>query len=76
MVDKEIEIAMMSYNLVRAAIYQAAQQVGTAPRSFSFTRVKNTINFYGPKIAAAKSQQEPKTSISPMNRYIEQSKLY
>ena len=76
MVDKEIEIAIMGYNLVRAAIYQAAQQAGTAPRSFSFTRVKNAINFYGFKIAAAKSQQEAKTFISPMNRYIEQSKLY
>ena len=76
MVDKEIEVAMMSYNLVRTAIYQAAQQAGTAPRSFSFTRVKNTINFYAPKIAAAATAEEAERLLALMNHYIGQAKLY
>ena len=37
MVDKEIQIAMLSYNLVRAVIYQAAQQAGAAPRSNAYS---------------------------------------
>src|SRR5438093_168996 len=52
MVDKEIEIAITSYNLVRTVIYHAAQQVGVAPRPFSFTRAHHLMNVYGPKIAA------------------------
>jgi len=36
MVDKEIEIAMLSYNLVRAVIYQAAQKAGIAPPALQF----------------------------------------
>jgi hypothetical protein len=75
MVDKEIEIAMVSYNLVRTVIYQAAQQAGIAPRRFSFTRVRNVINVYGPKIAAAKSEQEAKKLRALMSHYIAQAKL-
>jgi hypothetical protein len=76
MVDKEIEIAMMSYNLVRTVIYQAAQQAGIAPRNFSFTRVRNVINVYGPKIAAVKSEQEANELLALMRYYIAQAKLY
>ncbi len=76
MVDKEIEVAVMSYNLARAVIYQAAQKAGVAPRSFSFTRVRNVINVYGPKIAAAKSEPETNELIELMFYYIAQAKLY
>lgn len=76
MVDKEIEVAVMSYNLARAVIYQAAQKAGVAPRSFSFTRVRNIIRVYGPKIAAAKSEPEANELIELMFYYIAQAKLY
>jgi len=76
MVDKEIEVAVMSYNLARAVIYQAAQKAGVAPRSFSFTRVRNVINVYGPKIAAAKSESETNELVELMFYYIAQAKLY
>jgi hypothetical protein len=76
MVDKEIEVAVMSYNLARAVIYQAAQQAGVAPRSFSFTRVRNIIHVYGPKIAAAKTEQEANELIALMFYYVAQAKLY
>jgi len=75
MVHKEIEIAMLSYNLVRAVVYQAAQQAGIAPRRFSFTRVKRLLNFYGPKIAAAKTEQEVEVLVKRMNRQISQALL-
>ena len=76
MVDKEIQIAMLSYNLVRAVIYQAAQQAGAAPRSFSFTRVKRILKVYGPKIATASTAEEAKKLLALMNHYIGQAKLY
>ena len=76
MVDKEIEVAVMSYNLARAVIYQAAQQAGVAPRSFSFTRVRNIIHVYAPKIAAAKTEQEANELIALMFYYVAQAKLY
>jgi hypothetical protein len=76
MVDKEIQIAMLSYNLVRTVIYQAAQQTGVAPRSFSFTRVKRVLKVYGPKIATAATVEEAERLIALMNHYIGQAKLY
>ena len=76
MVDKEIQIAMLSYNLVRAVIYQAAQKAGLAPRSFSFTRVKRITNAYGPKIAAAKTKEEAEKLTELMWHYVGQAKIY
>ena len=76
MVDKEIQIAMLSYNLVRAVIYQAAQQAGAVPRSFSFTRVKRILKFYGAKIAAATTVEETERLLALMNHAIGQAKLY
>ena len=58
MISKEIEIAMLTYNLVRALTCQVARQEGIDPRRFSFTRVKNIVNIYRHKIAAAKSGRE------------------
>jgi len=75
MVDKEIEIAMLSYNLVRAVIYQAAQKAGIAPRCFSFTKVKRVIAVFERKIATAKSRQEAEDLVKQMNRYLGQSIL-
>ena len=76
MVDKEIQIAMLTYNLVRAVIYQFAQQAGAAPRSFSFTRVKRILKVYGAKIEAATTVEETERLIALMNHYIGQAKLY
>ena len=76
MIDKEIEIAIMSYNLVRAVMYQAAQRTGIAQRDFSFTRVKRLLNLYGPKIAAARTKQEAEKLTARLAHYIGQAKLY
>ena len=76
MMNKEIEIAVMSYNLVRTVMYQAAQRAGLTPREFSFTRVKRLLNLYGPKIAKAKTKKEAETLIERLAHYIGQAKLY
>ena len=58
MVAKEIVMGMLAYNLVRAVMFVAAQAAGVAPRAFSFTQVRNVVNAFGPRIAAAKTTEE------------------
>lgn len=75
MVAKEIDIAMLAYNLVRAAICLAAQQTGLEPRRFSFTRVRNVINAFGPLIAAASTAEQSQQLLERMMYYVRQAKL-
>ena len=76
MVAKEIDVAMVAYNLVRAVTCVAAQKAGVKPRQFSFTRVRNVINAFAPKIAAAKDQHEAQQWADTMMYYVNQAKLY
>jgi len=75
MVAKEIDLAMLAYNLVRAVTYLAAKQAGLAPRAFGFTRVRNVIGAFGPRIAAAQDEQEAKDLWEKMMYYVGQAKL-
>jgi hypothetical protein len=76
MVAKEIDVAIVAYNLVRAVTCVAAQKSGVKPRQFSFTRVRNVINAFAPKIAAAKDQHEAQQWADTMMYYVNQAKLY
>ena len=58
MVAKEIDLAMLSNNLVRAVMYQAAQKAGVKPRAFSFTYVPNVLHAFLRAIAAAYSDEQ------------------
>jgi hypothetical protein len=49
MVAKEIDVAMLAYNLVRAVIYLTAQKAGLEPRVFSFTQVRNVLRSSYPR---------------------------
>jgi len=75
MVAKELDLAILAYNLVRAVTYVAAQQAGLAPRAFSFTRVRNVIRAFEPRIAAAQDDQEAKELRELMMYYVGQAKL-
>ena len=75
MVAKEIDVAMVAYNLVRAVTCVAAQKASLKPRQFSFTRVRNAINAFGPKIVAAKNKREAQQWADTMMYYIDQAKL-
>ncbi|MBZ5620407.1 MAG: IS4 family transposase [Acidobacteriia bacterium] len=75
MVAKELNLAMLAYNLVRAMTYQAAQKSGLPPRAFSFTRVRNVIRAFGPLIAAAQDEQEAQELCEKMMYYVGQAKL-
>ena len=73
--SKEIDIAMLAYNLVRAVICLASQQTGLEPRRFSFTRVRNVVNAFGPLMAAASTPQESQQCFEKMMYYVRQAKL-
>jgi hypothetical protein len=75
MVAKEIDVAMLAYNLVRAVTCVAAQKAGLKPRQFSFTRVRNVINAFAPKIAAARNQREAQQWADTMMYYVNQARL-
>jgi hypothetical protein len=61
MVEKELLIAVMAYNLVRAIMFQAAQRAQIDPRQLSFTYACNIVlDTYSEVLAArtAKQQQQ------------------
>ena len=75
MVAKEIDVAMLAYNLVRAVTCLAAQKAGLRPREFSFTRVRNVINAFAPLIAAAPDRRQAQHLFDKMMYYVSQAKL-
>ena len=74
MVAKEIDLAMLAYNLVRMVTYSAAQKAGLPPRSFSFTRVRNVVNAFAPLLAIADERQAAEL-LDKMMYYVGQAKL-
>ncbi len=75
MVAKEMEVALLAYNLVRAITYVAAQTAGLSPRDFSFTRVRNVIHAFAPLIAAAPDERQARKAFDRMMYYVGQAKL-
>lgn len=58
MMEKELLVAVMAYNLVRAIMFQAAQCAKIDPRQLSFTYARNIVLDGYPKALAAPSAQE------------------
>src|SRR5262249_6023938 len=50
MVAKEIEVAMLGYNLVRAVMCATAWKQHLEPRAFSFTQVQTILQAFLPRI--------------------------
>jgi hypothetical protein len=75
MVAKEIDVAMLAYNLLRAVIYQTARKAGLAPRVFSFTQVRNVLQTFLPRIAAAQDERTKRKLSDDMQYYLSQCKL-
>jgi len=75
MVAKEIDLAMMSYNLVRAVMYLSAREAGIQPRAFSFTKVRNVLNAFLPLIDATSDASRARKLTRDMLHYLEQAKL-
>jgi len=75
MVAKEIDLALLSYNLVRAVMYQAAQKAGVQPRAFSFTYVRNVLHAFLPAIAAAHDENEVQRLTEKMRHCLDPCRL-
>jgi hypothetical protein len=75
MVDKELDLAMAAYNLVRAVTCLAAQKAGLSPRAYSFTRVRNVIQAFTPLIIAAPSPEQAEDYFDQMMYYVGQATL-
>jgi hypothetical protein len=75
MVAKEIDVAMLAYNLVRAVIYQTAQKAGLEPRLISFTQVRNVLQAFVPRIAAAPDERTARKLTEDMLYYLSQCRL-
>ena len=54
MLEKELLVAVMAYNLVRAILFLAAQRAKIDPRQLSFTYARNIVLDGYPKVLAAR----------------------
>jgi len=75
MVAKELNMAMSTYNLVRAVTCLAAESSGIPPRGYSFTRVRRVIEAFTPLVATAKNEQEAQHYFDLMMYYVGQAHL-
>ena len=75
MVAKEINLGLLAYNLVRAVIYVAAEKAGVEPRTFSFTRVRNVIQAFMPRINACRDPRQAQKLLEDMWYYVGQAQL-
>lgn len=66
MMEKELLIAVMAYNLVRAIMFQAAQRAQIDPRQLSFTYASNIVLDTYPRILAAGSAKQQEESLDEM----------
>jgi putative transposase len=58
MMEKELLVAVMAYNLVRAIMFQAAQRAKIDPRQLSFTYACNIVLDGYPKVLAARRAKQ------------------
>ena len=58
MMEKELLIAVMAYNLVRAIMFLAAQRASIDPRQLSFTYACNIVLDGYPKVLAARTAKQ------------------
>jgi hypothetical protein len=71
----EIDVAMLAYNLVRAVIFLTALKTGLKPRVFSFTKVKNVLQAFLPRIEAAADERTRRKWYDDMQYYLSRCQL-
>jgi hypothetical protein len=66
MMEKELLVAVMAYNLVRAIMFQAAQRAQIDPRQLSFTYACNIVLDSYPEILATRSSKQQEQKLDRM----------
>lgn len=61
MVEKELYMHLIAYNLIRGLILQAAHAHGLSPERLSFKGTTSTVRQWAPLMAAASSEEQRKT---------------
>jgi Transposase DDE domain len=64
--EKELLVAVMAYNLVRAIMFQAAERARIDPRQLSFTYACNIVLDSYPEILAARSAKQQQQKLERM----------
>jgi len=64
MMEKELLVAVLAYNLVRTIMYVAAQRSGGDPRQLSFTYACNIVLDGYPKILAARGAKQQEKELN------------
>ena len=75
MVEKELLIAVLAYNLVRTIMYLAAQRSGGDPRQLSFTYACNIVLDGYPKILAARGAKQQEQELDGIIELVARCKL-
>ena len=75
MVAKELVLAVVGYNLVRAVMNVAAEQNDLDPRRLSFSRSQDVVNAALPGLDAARTPQTYQARIQKMLRLVASCKL-
>jgi hypothetical protein len=75
MVDKELLVAVLAYNLVRTIMYLAAQRSAGDPRQLSFTYACNIVLDGYPAILAARGAKRQQQELDRIIELVAQCKL-
>jgi hypothetical protein len=75
MVEKELLLAVTAYNLVRAAMYLAAQRAGLTPRDLSFSAAQDAVMAAWPELQRAQTVDELEREMERLLQVLIQAKL-
>lgn len=75
LIEKELLVAVMAYNLVRAIMFQAAQRAQIDPRQLSFTYACNIVLDSYPEILAARTVRRQQETLDRMISLVARCRL-
>ena len=75
MMEKELLVAVLAYNLVRTIMYLAAQRSGGDPRQLSFTYACNIVLDGYPTILAARGAKQQEQELNSIIDLVARCKL-
>lgn len=75
MIAKELVLAIVGYNLVRAVMNEAAQEYGLNPRRLSFSRSQDVVNAALPGLKAANTPAEYQLKLRRLLQLVASCKL-
>ncbi len=74
-VEKELLLAVSAYNLIRAAIYLAAQRAHLRPRDFSFSAAQDAVMAAWNDLSSATTERNHRREVERLLDALEQTKL-